>query len=292
MPPEVQPLALTVDARTPGTAIFSSSLAAGLAAGAPGSAEFTAAFGGKATALVGQAGFVAATGALPTPANAPILQANGGPNALSVMGHQVSKLGDFSFHPQNSESNSKTSGASIGLRGAFEAIDRVMSFDVSLSHSKNETYWEELSVNRVALELAQNGLDGPNCVPNGVDNYDVNADAQDVIGGGVFGGPVSFLFTNPAPRYVLNMRKNISLALTSTNQDVGDCQFLNPYLTKETSLPNDPAAYATVGVQRSPTGDLQVVNFNSINAGGIETSGVDITANYTIDASYGTWNWA
>jgi outer membrane receptor protein involved in Fe transport len=233
--------AATVAAQTPGTAIFDSSLAAGLAAGAPGSAAFTAAFGGAATALVGQAGFVAATGALPTPANAPILQANGGPNALSVMGHQVSKVGDFAFHPQNSESNSKTSGASIGLRGGFEAMDREMSFDVSLSYSKNRTYREELSVNRVALELAQNGLGGPNCVPNGVDNYDVNADAQDVFGGGVFGGPVSFLFTNPAPRYVLNMRKNISLALTSTNQGVGDCQFLNPYLTKETSLPNDPA---------------------------------------------------
>ena len=44
----------------------------------------------------------------------------------------------------------------------------------------------------------------------------------DIFGGGVFGSSLSFLFTNPAPRYVLNMRKTTSLALTSTNQGVGD----------------------------------------------------------------------
>jgi len=192
------------------------------------------------------AGIGAVIGTVPRPANAPILTSNGGPNSLTYMGYQLSKHGEFGFHPQDSESNSKTYGGHMGLRGVFDAFDREVSFDVTVGYTKNETYREELTVNRTALELAQNGLGGPNCVPNGVDNYDLNADAGDILsithpqGLGAFGSSVAFTFTNPAPGYVLNMRKNISLALTSTNQGVGDCQFLNPFLTKETNLPNDP----------------------------------------------------
>lgn len=191
------------------------------------------------------AGF-AAQDAMPSPANAPVLAANGGPGTFVSMGYQLSKRGDFSLNGNSSDSDSQTDGAMAGLKGEFEALNRQMSYDVSISYSRNKTYREELTVNRTALELAQNGLGGPNCVPNGVDNYDLNADAGDLLGAaftgsGIFGGTLSYVTSNPAPGYVLNMKRNISLALTSTNQGVGDCQFLNPFLTKETSLPNDPA---------------------------------------------------
>lgn len=231
-------------------------IAAGDAAAAQAVAALTAqaqalALGGDlagsaalAASIPAQAGLALAGGriaALPTPANAPILQANGGPNALTTMNHKLTKHGDYSLFDEDAESSSETSGITAGLRGDFEAMGRAMSYDVSVSYTKTETYREEQTVNRTRLELAQNGLGGPNCVPNGRDDYDLNADAADLLGGGVFGGAISFLFTNPAPGYVLNLRRTISLALTSTNQGVGDCQFLNPFLTKETSLPNDPA---------------------------------------------------
>jgi len=171
-------------------------------------------------------------GPLPTPANAPISQSNGGPNSLTYMGYQLDKHGSFEFHPSTSDSNTDSWGGHIGLKGDFEALNRSMTFDVSVAHSQNHVYREELTVNRTALELAQNGLGGPNCVPNGRDDFNVNTDP--------FLAGIGFTFTNPAPGYVLNMRKNVSLALTSTNQGVGDCKFLNPFLTKETTLPNDP----------------------------------------------------
>jgi hypothetical protein len=54
----------------------------------------------------------------------------------------------------------------------------------------------------------------------------------------------------------------------------------------------NPSAYATVGVQRSPQGALQVVDFQSINAGEIETSGVDVGLRYLLDTDWGNWTFA
>jgi iron complex outermembrane receptor protein len=224
----------------------------GLGSRAPGvvaarDAAFFGALSGGADPItaLGIAGFTAQA-VMPSPANAPITAANGGPNTFTSMGYSLSKRGDFALNGDSNKSESNTEGAQIGLRGDFTAMNRAMSYDVSVSYSSSETYREELTVNRNRLELAQNGLGGPNCVPNGVDSYDLNADADDLIGSaltgsGVFGGIVSYVTSNPAPGYVLNMKRNISLALTSTNQGVGDCQFINPFLTKETTMPNDPA---------------------------------------------------
>ncbi|MFT4799297.1 MAG: iron complex outermembrane receptor protein [Candidatus Azotimanducaceae bacterium] len=219
-------------------ALSAQAQAAAIAGDLAGAAAIAASIPAQAgAALVG--GRIAA---MPTPANAPILTANGGPNALTTMNHKLTQHGDFSLFDDDAESESKTSGITLGLRGDFEAMGgRAMTYDVSMVYTKTETYREEQTVNRTRLELAQNGLGGQNCVPNGVDDYDLNADAGDAVGGGVFGGGISFLFTNPAPGYVLNLRRTISQAVTSTNQGVGDCQFLNPFLTKETTLPNDPA---------------------------------------------------
>ncbi len=193
-------------------------------------------------ALLG-GGLPAGLAALPRPANAPNLGINGGPNALTYMGFQLSEHGTYEFNDDKLDSESETYGGHIGLRGIFVAADREMTYDVSVSHTQTTTYREELTVERNGVELALNGLGGPNCVPNGVDDYDLVNDPNDFIGGGVFGqnGPIGFTFTNAAPGYVLNMRRNISLALTSTNQGQGDCMFLNPYLTKEDgTLANDP----------------------------------------------------
>lgn len=230
-----------------------------------GNAAFGAALGaGADPATAGNALVGGRLGALPRPANAPILAANGGPNSLTTLNHQLTKRGDFSLNGDSNISTNKTSGAVAGFRGEFEAMDRAMTYDVSLTYSKTQTYREELTVNRTRLELAQNGLGGPNCVPNGVDSYDLNADAGDALGGGVFGGPISFLFTNPAPGYVLNLRRTISQAVTSTNQGVDGCEFLNPFLTKETTLPNSTALlnhiYQTVALEDREN-ELMTFNF-------------------------------
>ena len=94
-----------------GAAAFTAALTAGsdlATAGAAAQAAGAAAGGATAAALIGAAAIGANAAALPRPTNAPILLANGGPNSLSYMGYGLSKLGDFSFHPEDSKSNSKT----------------------------------------------------------------------------------------------------------------------------------------------------------------------------------------
>ncbi|TNF90095.1 MAG: hypothetical protein EP301_01705, partial [Gammaproteobacteria bacterium] len=137
----------------------------------------------------GLLGLPTSLAALPRPDNAPVRTANGGPNVLTYMGYQLSEHGTYEFHPDHSDSESETYGGHIGLRGIFNAGDREMSYDISISHQTTTTYREEQTVNRNRLELAQNGLGGPNCVPNGVDDYDL---VSDPFGGGVFGvtGPL------------------------------------------------------------------------------------------------------
>ena len=104
-----------------------------------------------------------------------------------------------------------------------------------------------------------------------------------------------FDFTNK----VVNEPPSVTLAAELANFQAAAADPDN-YVDRSTLLPCTagssvqcvvaPSAYLTPGVQRSPQGELQVVDFVSINAGSIETSGIDIAANYTLEADIGLWN--
>jgi hypothetical protein len=109
-------------------------------------------------------------------------------------------------------------------------------------------------------------------VPNSRDDYDLSfqGDPGDPFAGpngGVFGGALGFLFTNAAPGYVLNMRRTTSLALTSTNHGQGDCLLSKPFLTKETTMPNDRRLIDWI-YQIIPLEDRESLNltFGMVNA--------------------------
>lgn len=77
------------------------------------------------------------------------------------------------------------------------------------------------------MELAANGLGGPNCTPNGIPNFNLDSETY-----WQFLGPSVFLVV--APSYPWNLRESMSQALTSSNQGQGGCEFFNPFLTSVT----------------------------------------------------------
>jgi outer membrane receptor protein involved in Fe transport len=99
--------------------------------------------------------------------------------------------------------------------------------------------------NRDKTERAALGLGGENCTPNGISDFDMQADP------GPFGGMFPNMWaTNAAglvqtffPGFVFTTRENLSLGLTSNNQGQGDCHFYNPFLSQLTNpnVANDPA---------------------------------------------------
>ena len=163
----------------------------------------------------------------PTITNAPNSLSNGGPNAVAFIGTPI-ELPRDGGNDQRSES--KTAAAQIGIRGDFNLFDKNFNYDVGYSHSVSSFERHERTVQRTRMELAVNGLGGPNCTPNGRTDFDLSRD------------PVWSQLGVPAfqeffPGYFLNTRETISLALTSNNQ--GDasqgCFFFNPYLTRLTN---------------------------------------------------------
>ena len=173
----------------------------------------------------------------PRPANAPILTANGGFGNLNHMDFSVGTYGEATTTSNDSE----TQRYVLGLKGDLPFAGREVGYDVSFGYSRNESIRRELALNKDRLELALNGLGGPDCVPNGVRNLPLTEDPRLSP---VFGGPFSLLLGAPLdPEYSNNSRGNISLALTSTNQGQGGCMFFNPYLsaTNGTGPANDPA---------------------------------------------------
>lgn len=178
------------------------------------------------TGLGSQAAFAGNTP--PTITNAPITTANGGlnvPSLVSFITRFPRPDGGGGNHRKNT---SDTKAVSVDLKGDFSGS---WSYDVSLGYSSNERLREDRVLSRSRLELALNGLGGPNCQPNGRTDFDFSragAYWESILGPSVY-------FGNYAPGYPRGSRQNMSLTLTSSNQGVGNCQFLNPYLTTVTN---------------------------------------------------------
>ncbi|PCH63061.1 MAG: hypothetical protein COC19_01740 [SAR86 cluster bacterium] len=159
----------------------------------------------------------------PVITNAPNSLANGGPNVASIV-NGPTDLPFIGGDDQTTES--LTWGVQLGIKGDFTFIDRKLNYDVSYAFSQNSFEQRVRTVQRDRIELAYNGLGGPNCTPNGIDNFDTTLGAL-----GPFGGAI---FQEFFPGYHLNTRETISLAVTSSNQGQGGCEFFNPYLTRLT----------------------------------------------------------
>ncbi len=178
------------------------------------------------TGLGSQAAFAGNTS--PTITNAPITTANGGLNVPNLATFITRFPRPDGGGGNQRENTSDTKAVSIDLKGDFGDS---WSYDVSLGYSSNDRLREDRVLSRSRMELALNGLGGPNCVPNGRTDFDFSRAGvywQTLLGPSVY-------FGNYAPGYPRGSRQNMSLALTSSNQGVGDCHFLNPYLTAVTN---------------------------------------------------------
>ena len=175
--------------------------------------------------------------------NAPVSMANGGLNVTHLV---YPRDGIPRDGVRSNTNNSTATIVQAGLRGEFTYIDRPWNYDISYAWSDSSNEQTYQTFNRERTELAVNGLGGPNCVPNGVSNFDWQHQP------GPFGGavPQAWQYFGDGytqtffPGYVLTTRESLSLALTSNNQGQGGCEFYNPYLTSlngDPTLANSPA---------------------------------------------------
>lgn len=162
---------------------------------------------------------------IPTITNAPIDAANGGPGVPSFVEYisEVPRPGDRSYET----TDLRHEAFQGGFEGDFEFMDRQMRYDVSYSWSRSDVYRLDRSFQRDRMELAANGLGGPNCTPNGISNFNLDSQRYWQLLG-------STVFLVVAPSYPWMMRESISQALTSSNQGQGGCQFYNGLLTSAT----------------------------------------------------------
>ncbi len=202
----------------------------------PGAYARSAAFGGNAIGQTGEIGFFAPEAGLTRPTladmpNMPLATVNGGPN---VMMYQGVRDGIDRMGAANNITKTSTVNVQAGIKGEFEAFDRVLDYDVSYSWGGSSLEQQYKTFNRDRSELAANGLGGPNCTPNGRSDFDF-AGAPGPFGGAV---PQIWDFYAPGlvqtffPGFVFTTRENLSYALTSNNQGQGDCMFYNPYLSQ------------------------------------------------------------
>ena len=202
----------------------------------PGAYARSAAFGGNSIGQTAEIGFFAPEAGLTRPTladmpNMPLATSNGGPNVMMYQGVRdgIDRLG-----ATNNITKTSTVNVQAGLKGEFEAFDRVLDYDVSYSWGGSSLEQQYKTFNRDRSELAANGLGGPNCTPNGRSDFDF------VGAPGPFGGAVPQIWDFYAPGlvqtffpgFVFTTRENLSYALTSNNQGQGDCMFYNPYLSQ------------------------------------------------------------
>ena len=162
---------------------------------------------------------------IPTITNAPIDAANGGPGSPAFVEYisEYPRPGDRSYETTDLRHESFQGG----FDGDFDFMDRPMRYDVSYAWSRSDVYRLDRSFQRDRMELAANGLGGPNCTPNGIPNFNLDSELYwRLVGASVF--------LVVAPSYPWMMRESISQALTSSNQGQGGCQFFNPLLTSVT----------------------------------------------------------
>ncbi len=212
----------------------------------PGAHAGNPAWGGHSIGQSAELGYFAPAVGLARPTsipNAPIAGANGGVNVPMFAGLNIGSSPRDGGSSQNSLT--QTTAVQAGMRGEFYAMDnRRFNYDVSYSWSESSFELEYRTFQRDRAELAANGLGGPNCTPNGVDDFDfISARGHvspaiptiwDFVGG-------SFTQTF-FPGFVFTTRESLSLALTSNNHGQDGCMFYNPFLTRQAdpSMANDP----------------------------------------------------
>jgi len=155
---------------------------------------------------------------------------NGGPNVSAI---NYLTTGYPRKRSDRHTNEQKAITVQSGVKGDFDFADRTFDYDIGVSYSENSLEASGVHFNRERSELAANGLGGPNCVPNGVDDLDF----QSIRYAWGFLNPFDFLgfvTTGSSPENVNNLHQSMSLALTSNNHGVGDCQFFNPYLSSLT----------------------------------------------------------
>ena len=161
---------------------------------------------------------------------------NGGPNTGYSSGgrYNVTRPGgddDTTF--------TETGNLQLGLRGEFEAFDRVLEYDVGYSVGYSSVETKRRDFNRYNIHMAGVGLGGPNCVPNGVPDFDFlnYNDPNDPL----YARNAWNIYKNTSifdyvfEGYYVQPHEPVSYGLTSTNQGKGDCHFYNPLLTSLTN---------------------------------------------------------
>lgn len=165
--------------------------------------------------------------AKPVITNNPADLANGGPNTFyrSLLQFGLTRPGGT-----DDINRAETMSAQFGLRGEFELADRVLNYDVSYSagSSSNERQIREFS--RYRSHMAGVGLGGPDCVPNGVPDFDF-LNRSGANGWSSYTSLFRFVFEG----FFTQPYEPISYALTSNNQGKGGCMFYNPLLTSLTN---------------------------------------------------------
>lgn len=205
----------------------------------PGAHTRNPALGGNAIGQSMELGFFAPEIGLERPTasditNAPVDIRNGGINAAfwGTARAGIPRTGD-----DTNRTDIRSSIIQAGLRGDFLAADRQFNYDVSIAWSDSSLEQTYQTFNRERVELAANGLGGPDCTPNGVPDFDFRG-APGPLGGAVpqawefFGDVLTQTFF---PGFVFTTREALSYALTSNNQGQGGCQFYNPLLTQFTN---------------------------------------------------------
>jgi len=203
----------------------------------PGAHAGNPAFGGYAIGQPGELGYFAPMVGLTRPTanditNAPIDIRNGGPNVLMSGAVNVGNMprtgGD------DNRNHTETLGAQLGMRGEFHAFDnRRFNYDVGYSWSGTSFELEYRALQRSRVELAANGLGGPNCTPNGVPDFDF-VSARGHVSPALptvwdfLGGTLTQTFL---PGFPHTTRESLSLALTSNNHGQDGCEFYNPFLS-------------------------------------------------------------
>lgn len=190
---------------------------------------------------------------------------------LELVDYTVRVPGIDADRNYDSHNEQETTRIQLGIRGDFEIGDKAWSYDFSVTHGESEFSTHFLGLDSDRLELAQYGLGGPNCTPDGgISNL---ADprvlaARGLVAGadglidttvstpgaqGALEGTIAAL-TGTLPGQPFINPDNVVLALTSSNR--GDasqgCFFFNPYLTRGNTLPNSEELLQWLEVELNP----------------------------------------
>ena len=172
------------------------------------------------------AAFVSPAYATPSFDNAPNNASHGGWGDITALDFIV---GEYALDDSNTN-ESKTNKILLGVKGEFEWFGNKEAFyDVSYGYSSNESESYQLTIIKDNMELALNGLGGPDCTPNGISDMNLTL-------ANPYYAPLSYFLSGVDPEYMFNNTPNISQALTSTNQGnaADGCHFFNPYLSRHT----------------------------------------------------------